>query len=125
MALVAVAAIDSVERRHEVRPDERRDEKAGRAEGESVAVIAATVRLKTMPASTPSASAKSAYAGTTIPSTSKPLGPIRPSSWSKGERHHMITRLASSRGDDSPAASSAVFESSQRRRLTPCVQAKR
>ena len=57
---------------------------------------------------------------------SKPLGAIRPSSVSNGLRHHMTTSARErAAGDASPTASSAVFESSQRRRVTPCVHAKR
>src|SRR5437868_1902503 len=81
-----------------------------------VAVIAATVRRNTSPASTPSPSAYNAYAGTTRPSMSKLLGPIRPSSVSYGLRHHMTTTLATAPARSVPAASSAVFERRRRRR---------
>ena len=56
---------------------------------------------------------------------SKPVGAIRPPSVSKGLRHHMTIALAAAPAAIVAPASSAVFERSQRLRVTPCVHANR
>ena len=56
---------------------------------------------------------------------SNPLGAMRPSSVSNGPRHHITSTLASAPATSVAAASSDVFERSQRRRVIACVHANR
>ena len=112
--------------RRVVRPQERCRPQAGRRRTRPASATSRPgVRRSAPPASTPSASAKRAYAGTTRPWISKPLGLIRPSSPSNGCRHHVTIALSTTPPTVTASASSSVFESSHRRRVTLCVHANR